>query len=122
MNAKTKIFLSLLALPAMLFLAVNGTALAQDDEGATVAGVSVWVCCGAILLLNLLILVWVVKDAQERGTSAGAWLMIVLIFGFLGLLAYLVARPQGKLVRCPNCGRNKPIRDQVCPHCGARVA
>jgi len=97
-------------------------AFAQSGSGDdTILGVSYLLCCGAILLLNIALLVWVIKDAQNRGASAGAWVFIVFLFGLLGLLAYLVARPQGKLVDCPNCGRKKPIRDQVCPHCGARV-
>jgi len=121
MSAQIKKAIALLSLAFVFLLTLNGVAFAQDDEGATVAGVSYLVCCGIFLLVNILILVWVVQDANNRGTSAGAWLIIVLIFGILGLLAYLVARPQGKLVPCPNCGRSKPIRDQVCPHCGARV-
>jgi hypothetical protein len=120
MSTKTRTFLGFL-IASSLLLSLNGIALAQGDEGAaTIAGVPVC-CCGAILLLRLIIAVWVVRDAQVRGTSAGAWLLIVLIFDLLGLLAYLIARPQGKLVPCPNCGRKKPIRDQVCPHCGAKV-
>lgn len=121
MSVPVKRVIALLGLTFALLLTVNGVAFAQDDEGATIGGVSLWVCCGALLLTNIAILVWVVQDANNRGTSAGAWLIIVLIFGVLGLLAYLVARPQGKLVPCPNCGKDKPIRDQVCPHCGAKV-
>ena len=121
MSVPVKRVIALLGLTFALLLTVNGVAFAQDDEGATIGGESLRVCCGALLLTNIAILVWVVQDANNRGTSAGAWLIIVLIFGVLGLLAYLVARPQGKLVPCPNCGKDKPIRDQVCPHCGAKV-
>jgi hypothetical protein len=104
-----------------LFLVFPQVALAQSEDGDALGGLSLTVCCGAVVLINIAILVWVIQDANNRGTGAGAWLLIVLIFGFLGLLAYLVARPQGKLVDCPNCGRKKPIRDQVCPHCGYKI-
>ncbi len=78
------------------------------------------VCGGISLVLNLLLLIWVSKDAQKRGTTAGAWLLIVLLLGLPGLLIYLVARPQGRLEPCPNCGVLRPITAQVCPHCGFR--
>ena len=102
-----------------IYLLLPQVAFAQSDSDSSGGGALLF--CGALLLINIAILVWVVQDANNRGSSAGAWLIIVLIFGVLGLLAYLVARPQGKLRECPHCGRKKPIRDQVCPHCGAKV-
>ncbi len=81
--------------------------------------------CGIVIIVWIAIvigsLVWVIRDAQSRGASAGAWVVIVILFGFLGLLAYLVARPAGRLVPCPECGRQKPITNPICPHCGKRV-
>src|SRR5690554_4835998 len=103
------VFLALLVTPQLTF--AQGVSSGSDGGGG-----GVLLFCGAVLLLNIAILAWVVQDANNRGSSAGAWLIIVLIFGILGLLAYLVARPQGKLRECPQCGRKKPIRDQVCPH------
>jgi hypothetical protein len=93
--------------------------LAQGGDDA--GGIGCVTIVLVFLIINIAILVWVVRDAQSRGASAGAWLVIVLLFGVLGLLAYLVARPQGKLVPCPECGKRKPIADAICPHCGIRV-
>ena len=93
-------------------------------EGEGIEALFTGTCCIFWILLiavNIACLVWVVRDAQARGASAGAWIIIVLLFGVLGLLAYLVARPRGKLVECPECGRKKPIGDGICPHCGRRV-
>ena len=98
--------------------------LAQSAEEAVGTAVGLTVCIGAPLAwlaIGVAGLVWVVKDAQARGSSAGAWVVILLVFGPIGLLAYLVARPKGKLVPCPECGRQKPIVDAICPHCGKRV-
>ena len=122
MNHRLRNTLIALSAAATLLLFVTPV-FAQSDGEAISAGITTTylLCCGLSLLLNLVMLVWVAKDASERGTSAGAWLIIVFLFGFLGLLGYLVARPQGKLVECPHCGRKKPIRDQICPHCGRRV-
>ena len=97
----------------------------NDDTGDILGGTTTLICCGCILfslIINIAILAWVVRDASSRGTSAGAWLVIVLLFGILGLLGYLVARPQGKLINCPNCSRPRPITSLICPHCGYREA
>lgn len=90
----------------------------NDDNGGPLGGATVLICCAAFLILNVALLAWVAKDAGSRGASAGAWLVIVLLFGILGLLAYLVARPQGRLIACPNCSRQRPITSIICPHCG----
>ncbi len=76
----------------------------------------------AVLLVWLLPVDYVVMDARRRGVSSVAWGLAVCIFWLPGLLVYLVARPQGKLIKCWQCGRKKPIRDMICPHCGTQVA
>lgn len=108
--------LGMLAIQSLL---LSSTGFAQEDAliGGTLCGFSV-----LVLALNIALLYWVYKDAEKRGASAGAWLIIVFFFGLLGLLIYLIARPKGKLVPCPECGKEKPITDAICPHCGKRVA
>lgn len=108
-----------LRLAIISFLLSPSTAFAQSGDDSFGTGLCLIVL--VLLAINIAILVWIVKDAQARGTSAGAWLVIVLLFGVLGLLAYLIARPKGKLVPCPECGKQKPIIDPICPHCGKRV-
>lgn len=100
-------------------LLMRTSVLAQDDAlfGAGACGFLL-----LVLVLNIALLFWVYKDAEKRGASAGAWLIVVFLFGLLGLLLYLIARPKGKLVACPECGKMKPITDAICPHCGKRVA
>jgi len=105
----------------ILFFLLPTTVFAQSEGGGG-GGAVICIVGLVILAINIAILVWVVKDSQARGASAGAWTVIVIVFGILGLLAYLVARPKGKLVPCPECGKNKPITDAICPHCGKRVA
>ena len=93
---------------------------AQDGDalfGVGFCGIGI-----VVLALNIALLYWVYKDAEKRGASAGGWLIVVFLFGLLGLLVYLIARPKGKLVPCPECGKQKPITDAICPHCGKRVA
>ncbi|NOZ71635.1 MAG: hypothetical protein GXP38_06940 [Chloroflexi bacterium] len=114
--------LSGLGLATVLSLLLPTIVSAQGGGDETAGAAMLCLVVLVILAINIAILVWVIKDAQARGTSAGAWTIIVILFGIFGLLAYLIARPKGRLVPCPECGRRKPITDVICPHCGKRVA
>ena len=108
-----------------LSLALSPLLLAQrDDPAATAAGCAL---CGTfifipiiILVLNIALLVWVARDAKARGMdSAVLWMVLVMFTSLLGLIIYIFARPQGNLIRCPNCGNNRMQASVKCPHCGA---
>src|SRR5258708_1161583 len=96
----------------------------RDDPAAAAAGCGL---CGTfifipiiILVLNIALLVWVAKDAKARGMdSAVLWMVLVMFTSLLGLIIYIFARPQGNLIRCPNCGNNRLQASVKCPHCGA---
>jgi transposase len=46
-------------------------------------------------------------------------MLLVFFTGIVGLIVYLLVRPQGNTVPCPNCG-NKRLQTCVkCPNCGA---
>ena len=52
----------------------------------------------------LALLVWVARDATARGMDGSVlWMLLVLFTGAAGLLIYVLARPQGRLVRCAAC-------------------
>ena len=97
----------------------------NDDSGA--AGCMACTGCGggiifigiAWFLLSIALLVWVARDAKARGMdSAVLWMLVVLFLGLIGLVIYLLARPQGSLVPCPNCGNQRMQASVKCPHCG----
>jgi len=48
---------------------------------------------GFIFIINILILIWVYKDAKKRGSSGALWVIIVLFTGIIGLIIWLVVRP-----------------------------
>ncbi len=106
----------------------TATAMAQNDDASAAAGAAGCGICGsffiffflAIVALNIAILVWVARDAKARGLDNGVlWMLLVLFTGIVGLIVYLLARPQGNLIVCPNCG-NKRLQAAVkCPSCGA---
>jgi ABC-type tungstate transport system substrate-binding protein len=111
--------LALLFAPASLLMA-------QDDNPA--AGCAGCLACGvfpvivfvAIVALHIAILVWVARDAKSRGMdSAVLWMILVMLTGLIGLIIYLLARPQGNLIPCPNCHNNRLQASLRCPHCGA---
>ena len=100
--------------------------VAQNADDA--AGAAGCLACGGIailipiviLALNIALLVWVARDAKSRGMdSAVLWMLLVLFTSLIGLIIYLLSRPQGNLIQCPNC-QNKRLQASVrCPHCGA---
>ena len=101
--------------------------LAQDDIAGTAAGAGGCLACGsflifivlAIIALNVALLVWVYRDALNRGMEyAIVWLIIVLVFGPLAAIVYLFAREKGNLVPCSHCGAKRLDVSAKCPHCG----
>jgi len=95
----------------------------NNDPASTLAGCG---CCGTFIIipivflaLSIALLVWVARDAKARGMdSAVLWMLLVFFLNLLGLLIYILSRPQGNLVPCPNCGNNRLQASMVCPHCG----
>ena len=94
---------------------------AEQEACATCAG-----CGGRLLaflvvwtILNIVLFVWVARDAKARSMdSAVLWMILVMVTGLIGLILYLFSRPKGNLDRCRHC-RNKRLRaSAICPHCG----
>ena len=115
------VFLTLLSSQAFLW--------AQRDEDAAAAAAAGTACaaCGGlfivviigILVLNIALLVWVTRDAKNRGIeNAVLWLIVVLIAGPIGLIVYVLSRPKGNLMQCPSCPNKRLEASAKCPHCG----
>jgi len=111
---------------AVLFAALSPALLLarpSDDAGAA-AGCAL---CStflfipiALIALNIALLVWVARDAKARGMdNAVLWMLLVMCTSVVGLIIYILSRPQGDLIACANC-KNRRLRASVrCPHCGA---
>jgi len=107
------------------WLSLYGRAFAQEmtDEEAAVACAA----CGggfvffiiAIFVINIVILIWVARDAKARGMgNPVGWLILIFFTSFIGLIIYFFSRPKGELEVCPNC-KNKRLKAMAkCPHCG----
>lgn len=118
---------STLALLSTGVALLSSSALAQNDGSAAAGAASCGICGSffiffvlAIIALNVAILVWVARDAKARGMdSAILWMLLVFFTGFIGLIIYILVRPQGNMVQCSNCGNKRLQASVKCPHCGA---
>lgn len=73
----------------------------------------------ALLALNIALLIWVARDAKSRGMdSAVSWMALVMFTGPIGLIIYIMSRPQGNLTLCEECGNRRLQASKRCPHCG----
>jgi ABC-type transport system involved in multi-copper enzyme maturation permease subunit len=97
---------------AMLPVSVWAQASPSPGEAEAAAGCAACggfiLFCGILFVLNIALLIWVARDAKNRGMdSAILWMLLVMFTSVLGLLIYLFARPQGAVVQCPNCHNKK---------------
>ncbi len=101
----------------------NPTGLTQQEveaaQGCLACGGALMIIGVALIVLNIALLVWVARDAKGRGMdSAVIWMLLVFFTGVIGLVIYLLARPQGQLKRCEHCGNNRLQMSAKCPSCG----
>ncbi|KXA96868.1 hypothetical protein AKJ37_04245 [candidate division MSBL1 archaeon SCGC-AAA259I09] len=100
-------------------------------------GIAFTVATGGLALLlilpvvGILLCIWVYKDAKARGEEAVLWLIVVLITNVVGLIIWLVVRPEKEIRRkkesdeetefCPNCGFEVALESNFCPKCGEKL-
>jgi len=72
------------------------------------------------LAVHIFMMVYAYKDSTARGDANGVlWLVLIFFFPLIGFIVYMVARPKGDLVPCPNCKQKKLSVLMKCPHCAA---
>ena len=82
-----------------------------------------------MLVIWAFIIIWVYRDAEQRGMNGLLWALLVLIGNLIGLLIYLILRsdtePKAKapleLQTCQKCLKVVDAGFQFCPHCGAKM-
>ena len=64
------------------------------DPFAMLAGIYMIIIVVALVVcvIDLLLAIWVYKDAKKRDMNAAVWLLIVLFFPCIGCIIYLVVR------------------------------
>jgi len=100
-------FVLAMLLPLLLTSAALAQTSDQGDAGSTCAGCGV--CGGGILVVLLAVLLplaivlaingfiayWINKDAKSRGMeNATLWAVLGFFLGLLGLLIYILSRPE----------------------------
>jgi len=90
-----------------------------DERLRTVAAFAGALAMLSFVFLWLLLPTWVYVDARERGVRrAFFFAALTVISTFIGLIVYLIARPeQGPALVCAGCGREVD-GGAYCPHCG----
>ena len=89
-----------------------------DSDAEKLRAAAAGVCGFAAVFLWFLLPTWVYVDARERGVRrAMLWSFLVLISVFVGLVVYLIARPEETTLKCPGCER-EVNGGAYCPHCG----
>ena len=85
-----------------------------------------------MLVIWILVIVWVYRDAERRGMNGVLWALLVFIGNLIGLIIYLIIRSdreevpkedvEGRAVQpCPNCQKPVETGFAFCPHCGAKL-
>ena len=101
----------------------------EDAMGLAMLGGTMGIVCSLLsLIINILIMVFLYKDAEKRGKSGILWAILGFFLSIIALIIWLLVRPPIGAApaggggagdrRCPNCGRNMPVDARVCPYCG----
>ena len=117
-----KKFITLLA----ALLGLNSQALAQDEGvacGMVGCGIFVWlIFVGGMLAVGVLVIVLIFKfirrDSIARGLGPNSSMPWLALLGLLGLLIYVLQRPQGVVMPCRTCGKGRMQGFMNCPNCG----
>jgi len=91
----------------------------RRDESEVLAAAGGIGAGAAALGLWLLLPSWVYVDARARGVRrAVLWSFLTALSLLVGLVAYLIARPEHlRALDCPGCGKDVD-GGPFCPHCG----
>lgn len=107
--------------------ATTSTALAQTRDPEMAANAA---ACGTtlllmiaipvvILIINVVLLVWIARDAKARGVDGAViWMIFAFLTGPIAFSLYLMSRPGGRVIKCHKCGNGRLEVSAKCPHCG----
>ena len=80
-----------------------------------------WLLAAFLIIGNVTAAAFVAEDAANRGHDSPAlWLLSVLLFNIVAIIAYLASRRPGRLVTCRICHNQRLNYAAVCPHCRMR--
>ncbi len=76
----------------------------------------------AVLAMNILLCVWVYRDAQHKGMNGVLWTAVAfLVPSYIGFIIYLIVRSDHNHVTCSNCNKYVNGLDKFCSNCGSEL-
>lgn len=99
----------------------------SGDAGAACGAMGVFFVIWLLLFLVIMavsigivifIFRYIKRDSITRGLPPDNSMKWLGLLGLLGLLIYVLKRPQGNVMPCPRCGKNRMQGLPRCPHCG----
>ena len=115
-------------LPSLIILVSAIAAFASPDDGAAACGVMgcglvVWLVMMVVMLgigvtVIVLIFKYIKRDATARAMPNANSIPWLALLGLVGLVIYLLTRPQGEVLPCPHCNQGRMQGLPFCPHCG----
>ena len=69
------------------------------------------------IAIIIVVIKFIRKDAISRGMPNADSIKWLGLLGLLGLVIYLLQRPDTMFLPCPGCGKPR-MPGQPCPHCG----
>ncbi len=83
----------------------------------------------ALLIIWILVIVWVYRDAERRGMNGILWALLVFIGNIIGLIIYLILRSDAAFApksepatqTCPKCEKLVSSTYVFCPYCAAKI-
>jgi len=119
------LLLTLLASAAMTFAQTDGDAAGGAACGVFACGIFVYFLVIALMLglgvfIIVLIYKFIKKDAIARGMPNASTMPWLALAGLMGLLIYVLIRPQGNVMPCPLCGKQRMQGLPSCPQCGGQ--
>lgn len=126
MKRINRLVLLLLTVPSSATMALAQSRNSGPDAcgalacgGAGILYLLILALCMAIpIALIIFVVKYIRKDAVARGMPNADSIKWLGLLGLLGLIIYLLQRPQGNLMPCPSCGQNRMQGLPACPQCG----
>lgn len=83
----------------------------------------------ALLIIWIMVIVWVYRDAERRGMNGILWALLVFIGNIIGLIIYLILRSDAAFATktepatqtCPKCQKQVSVSYTFCPYCAAKL-
>lgn len=91
----------MMALPVRLLAQESFPEPKANPAAALLGGGLCFVFWIAALVVAILLMIWIYKDAKSRGQNAILWLILTFFFGIIAVVVWLIIRPKEKIGEAP---------------------